>query len=842
MRSIAFPRHVWDSEPEDTEAMDDQPGKASPGRIAAVAALVMAGCYVGASAGTWLRFPVVGAALLFPPYAVVTAALMRTHPRHWWLVLLAASAGDYLPHRLDGASLEFVIGAEVVNHARALIAAIGVRRFGGGSGRLATLREMIAYLVFAVFFGPMVAALGGAWLVTAHGATGAFWVVWQEWWLSNAITGLTLLVLLTIDPRRLADGWRVRGRRAAEAFGFAAALIAVSMLVFGRPFDPTTPHPSHLYWAPPFLLWSAVRFGPRATSAAVLGVAMLSIWAAINGRGPFSLGSPNENLLELQLFLLVASIPTLLLATLIEQQHRTATALADSQREYRSVVEDQTEMICRFRPDGTYTFANRAYREAFGLVPDGVLGRNIWRLVPSDIHPAGAELAAMTPAAPIATREVSVGTHAGSVHWQQWRDRALFDERGALVEYQAVGRDITDRRRAEDKRRELEAQKSVEAALREGHRRKDEFLGMLGHELRNPLAPIAIALEILRKAPPGSDDAAWALESIGRQLSHMTRLLDDLLDISRVTRGKIQLQIDRAEMGRVVGNAVEAARPLIDSCGHALTVKLPAAPIMVRVDAVRLTQVVANLLNNAAKYTERGGRIDVSLERDDSGIRLSVRDNGVGIAADALDRIFELFSQLPRGGERVPEGLGIGLTLARRLVELHGGSVEARSEGIDRGTEMVVRLPAELIDVVAPLPPPAPARAPESAPKSLRILAVDDNIQMAQGLASVLGMWGHTVRTAHDGAAALTLANSFAPEVVLLDLSLPVVDGLEVARRLRATPERSPALLVSMSGFAQEETRRHSGEAGFHHHLVKPFDMGSLRVLLDDCVRAKAGA
>ena len=501
VRSIAFPRRVWDSEPEDTEAMDDQLGKASPGRIAALAALVMAGCYVGASAGTWLRFPVVGAALLFPPYAVVTAALMRTQPRHWWIVLLAASAGNYLPHRLGGASLAFVIGAEVVNHARALIAAIGFRRFGGGSGRLATLREMIAYLVFAVFFGPMVAALGGAWLVTGRGATHAFWVVWQEWWLSNAITGLTLLVLLTIELRRLADGWRARGRRAAEAFGFAAALIAVSALVFGRPFDPTTPHPAHLYWAPPFLLWSAVRFGPRATSAAVLGVATLSIWAAINGRGPFSPGSPIENLLELQLFLLVESIPSLLLATLIEQQRRTATALEDSQREYRSVVEDQTEMICRFRPDGTYTFANRAYREAFGLAPEGVIGRSIWRLVPADIHPTRAELAAMTPAAPIATRDISVGTHAGSVHWQQWRDRALFDERGALVEYQAVGRDITDRRRADDKRRELEAQKSVEAALREGNRRKDEFLGMLGHELRNPLAPIAISLEILRKAP-----------------------------------------------------------------------------------------------------------------------------------------------------------------------------------------------------------------------------------------------------------------------------------------------------------------------------------------------------
>jgi len=217
-----------------------------------------------------------------------------------------------------------------------------------------------------------------------------------------------------------------------------------------------------------------------------------------------------------------------------------------------------------------------------------------------------------------------------------------------------------------------------------------------------------------------------------------------------------------------------------------------------------------------------------------------VRDNGVGIAPDALERIFELFSQLPRGGDRVQEGLGVGLTLARRLLELHGGTIEARSDGPHRGTEMVVRLPAEAL--VAPELTPPLTPAPESQAKSLRILAVDDNVHMAQGLASVLSMWGHTVRTAHDGAAALELASTFVPEVVLLDLSLPLVDGLAVARRIRRTPALSPSLLVSMSGFVQEETRRNSNQAGFDHHLVKPFDIMFLRTLLDDCVRAKTAA
>ena len=605
--------------------------------------------------------------------------------------------------------------AEVVNDARAIIAALGIRRYATRSGRFESLRQMVAYLVVAVLVAPALAALGGAGLVSwladvARILAGLAAVV-----LSNAITGLIVLPLLTVDVRALLSrGVRLSARRAAEAALLAASLLVVGAAVFARSYDRSPTHQAHLYWALPFLLWAAVRFGPRGTCAALMGVTSLSVWGAIAGRGPFAPDASTENLLELQVFLLAVSIPVLLLASLIEQQRRTAAALT-----------------------------------------------------------------------------------------------------------------------------EIEKRKSVEAALRESNRRKDEFLAMLGHELRNPLAPISIALQILREAPPASRDAAWARESIGRQLSHMTRLLDDLLDISRVTLGKIQLQLAPVSVGQVIASAVEATRPLIDSGAHQLTVKLPDDAVVIRGDAVRLTQVVANLINNAAKYTERGGRIDVAVDHDGAEVRVSVRDNGIGIAADALERIFDLFSQLPGGHERAQGGLGIGLTLARRLVEMHGGTVEARSEGPNRGTEIVVRLPATAFEA-APRPPAAAPVARESRPPSLRILAVDDNVHMAQGLASILRMWGHNVRTAHDGAAALEVATQFAPEVVLLDLSLPRVDGLEVARRLRQAPEHTPTLLVSMSGFGQEDTRRHSGEAGFHHHLTKPFDMGALRAMLDDCMRSKS--
>ncbi len=687
--SIAFSGPLWNARFH--TLMGTPPERLRSEHTLATAALVLAACYLGASADVWLRFPGLGTAILFPPYAIVTAALWRTRPRSWWLFLLAASAGDFLPHRFGGASVAFVLMTEGVNHARALMAAVGLRRF---AGRVETLREMVAYLVIAVIVAPCLAALAGASVVTWLGHSSAFWLAWHEWWLSNALTGLTLLPLFTLDVRPRGARLRVPFLRFVEGALLALALFGIGVSVFANSYGRFGIDLAHRYWAMPLLTWAAVRFGPRGTAATLLGIASLSIWGAISGRMSFAAGSPADNLLELQVFLLAVSVPSLLLAVLIQQQHRTAAALMESRRQYRSVVEDQTEMICRFRPDGSYTFANRAYAEAFAIAPHDLVGASIWSSAPPGVHRTRSELDAITSASPIATREVSVATREGATRWQQWRDRGFFDERGVVEEYQSVGRDVTDRRRAEDERRALEAQKSVEAALREAERRKDEFLATLGHELRNPLAPIGASLEILRRAPPGSGETVWARESIGRQLRHMTRLIDDLLDISRITLGKIQLQLESVDLGTVIANAEEATRPLIDASGHELTVRRPDDPVRIRGDALRLTQVVANLLSNAAKYTERGGRIEVTLEREVGSVRLSVRDNGIGLAPEALETIFELYSQVPADRVRAQGGLGIGLALVRRLVELHGGTVVARSEGAGTGSEMIVRLPA----------------------------------------------------------------------------------------------------------------------------------------------------
>ena len=790
-------------------------------RIAIIAIVVLAGCLLGAQLDTWLAFPNVGAAIVFAPYAIVLAALLATPRRYWWLVLVAATAGDYLPHRMHGGSVALVLLAELVNHARVLLAAVAFGRFSN-SGHVRTTRQLAAYLVIVVALSPLLTGLAGAWLVTSCSTTGSFSLVWREWSLANAMAALALLPALSFDTRA-----RLRGKRIVEA-----AVLAVGLLAVGTLFDTSHVQQVHLHWALPFVLWAAVRFGLGGTSAVVVGVMVLSTWGALVGRGPFSSHAPPDNVLELQVFLLAAAVPVLLLAALIEEQRRTAAELTESRRQYRSIVDDQSELICRFRRDGTYTFANRAYCDAFGLTSDQLAATSVWAAVPPEVHPSPMYLELLAPSSPTATREVYVTTRAG-MRWHLWNVRALFDDARVAVEYQAVGRDITERKRADDERRELEARRSVEAALRETDRRKDEFLAILGHELRGPLAPIALALELVATSPTDTETAAWARHSIKRQLEHMTRLLDDLLDISRIKLGKLALRLEPLDLRLAVANAVEVARPLAVARGHELVVELPDERVPVRGDVVRLVQIVQNLLANAAKYTDRGGRIELRVVRDAQEVRLAVRDNGIGLPPEALETIFELYAQGPATTDGSYAGLGIGLHLVQRLVALHGGTVAAYSEGPSRGTELTVRLP--VADETLADEPAPPVFVPPAGTRPLRILAVDDNADIADGLAAVLKLWGHIVRVAGDGAAALEVASAFAPEVVLLDLVLPGMGGIEVARRLRQGSEPAPPVLVAMSGRGSDRT----AIAGFHHHLAKPIDLDSLRSLLDDSARAR---
>jgi signal transduction histidine kinase/CheY-like chemotaxis protein len=359
----------------------------------------------------------------------------------------------------------------------------------------------------------------------------------------------------------------------------------------------------------------------------------------------------------------------------------------------------------------------------------------------------------------------------------------------------------------------------LNAELREEHRRKDEFLAMLCHELRNPLAPLVICIEMLRRPGVGPTQAARSLEIAARQAAQLSRLVEDLMDVSRVSRGRIELRREPVSLATAVGDAVETSRGLIESRGHTIHVELPPEPLVVSADAVRLGQILANLLHNAAKYTDPGGRIDVRVARDGRDAVISVTDTGIGIAATTLPHVFELFTQAPVALSRAQGGMGIGLTLVRALAELHGGRVSAHSDGIGKGSRFSVRLPLLAQPVTQAVPTPRGEN--RSAGSRVRMLVIDDNADAADSLADVARSMGHHAEVAYSGLTALQIAADGKFDLVMLDIGLPEMDGYEVARRLRHMVDPTTRI-VAVTGYGAEEDRRRSREAGFDDHLVKP--------------------
>ncbi len=379
---------------------------------------------------------------------------------------------------------------------------------------------------------------------------------------------------------------------------------------------------------------------------------------------------------------------------------------------------------------------------------------------------------------------------------------------------------------------QFEALCTTEAALREADQRKDRFLATLAHELRNPLAPIRTAAQILaspRLAPP---QLQWAQNVIQRQVGHMALLLDDLLDIARITQGKLELKTTRVSLTDVVDTAVEAARPLIDSRNHHLTVTLPPENLTIEADPLRLSQVLSNLLTNAAKYTDPAGHIELSASVQNGTLCLSVKDDGIGIAPEALTRIFEMFSQIQGASSRSDGGLGIGLSLVKGLLELHGGAIDAHSEGPGRGSEFTVRFPlnaTESLDTQSKAVDSPPARAP-----GRRVMIADDNKDAGDSLAMLLELAAHEVRVAYNGRAALTLAQTFRPNVAFIDIGMPDLNGYEVAQALRREPWGAGIRLVALTGWGQDDDRQRAKEAGFDRHMTKPVDPEALDRLLTE--------
>jgi PAS domain S-box-containing protein len=405
----------------------------------------------------------------------------------------------------------------------------------------------------------------------------------------------------------------------------------------------------------------------------------------------------------------------------------------------------------------------------------------------------------------------------GRIAWISHRGQAEYDAAGRAVRSFGVALDVTERKLAEQ-------------ALHEADRRKDSFIATLAHELRNPLAPIRNAVQVLRNGGHDDPRVVWCSEVISRQVTQMARLLEDLLDVSRLTRGRFALRRERLALPAVVEHALEIAQPRIEEYGHSLSVSLPTVPLHVDGDMTRLAQVFSNLLINAAKYTPAGGRLDLTMEATGEEVEVRVSDNGIGISAEQMPHLFEMFTQGDSLTDRAQGGMGIGLSLARGLVEMHGGRISAHSAGPGQGSEFVVRLPlAESAAAVARAEAAVDAARPIVA---CRVLVADDLRDSADSLGLLIELMGHSVEIAYDGEAALRAAERFRPDIVLLDLGMPKLDGFEVSRRIRAAPWSESVRLVAQSGWGQDEDRRRSAEAGFDHHLVKPIDPEALEALM----------
>lgn len=504
----------------------------------------------------------------------------------------------------------------------------------------------------------------------------------------------------------------------------------------------------------------------------------------------------------------------------VTRSKRAETALRDSEARYRALIELLPQLLWVARPDGGFTFCNQHWVEYTGLSTAQSAERG-WIAAVDPTHRSRVLQAWLhaTVAGKALDMEIPFRRAAdGECRWHLARAQPVRDSKGSIVHWMGIALDIHDRRQAV-------------AALEVADRRKDEFLATLAHELRNPLAPLRNALYLLQLREHGVD-AQPIHDIMDRQVRQMARLLDDLLDVSRLTRGKIGLQRRIVELGSVVEAAVEASRPLLDAARHAFTASLPEAPIYVDADPTRLAQVFTNLLNNATKFTAPGGRVWLAAEREGSEFLVTVGDTGIGIPSHLLSEVFEMFRQLEQPSEHARGGLGIGLTLVKRLVQMHGGSVQAHSEGLGLGSRFVVMLPI----AQAPSPSRPLAAGVDSGRRGAgpvrRVLVVDDNVDSARSLALLLRSLGHDVQVAHDGESALSAALKHQPHLVFLDIGLPGISGHEVAQRLRARFGPSQMRLVAMTGYGQVNDRLRSSSAGFDRHLVKPVEWQAIEATL----------
>jgi PAS domain S-box-containing protein len=795
--------------------------------------LVCGGYYAGGALGMELRLVPGGPTEIWLPQGILLAALLTSPVRRWWLYAVAllathAQLTAVLSPRVPAAMMVVQFVGQFV---QAAVAAALLRPILGTPPRLDSLRRMGAFIFGGTFLVPFVVQAVVVGIYVGTGFVHDFWAPWQQRVLARmagaVIVGAPILAFA-------ADGLaaiRRRPRRVAEVVLLTACLSVMLPVLFAwKPGHP--PHQWLVLVPLPFLLWSAVRFGPGALGLHLVVVVLVVLLCTRAGRGPFAVGSVAQSIVALQGFFLFISIPLMLLAALVTDRERAEEAIKQSEEQVRHFVRHVPAAVAMLDRDMRYLIYSPRWLTDYRLGEQDLVGRNHYQVFPEtperwkEVHRR-----CLAGAVEVHDDDSFVRTD-GSVDWLRWEVRPWRNARneiGGIIMFTEL---ITERKRAEEEHRQLLAQGRVAEALREVDRRKDEFLAVLSHELRNPLAPITMAVEIMRLGEPGDESIVWARDIIARQTAQLTRLVDDLLDVSRITLGKIVLNRSPLDLRPIVALAVEAVQPLVTARHHQLAIDMSKEPLPILGDGARLTQIISNLLNNAARFTAEGGHIVLAARREGTRVVVSVKDDGIGIPPDMRERVFEMFTQIESPGQRKQDGLGIGLALVKRLVAMHDGDIEARSAGTGCGSELVVRLPLVAEDQVAGQGGAPGVQDAAGGPRPERILVVDDNVDAAETLSRLLRLSAHEVRVAHDGLAALAAAREMNPDVVLLDIGLPKLDGLEVAKTLRASVSGPRPLLVAITGFGQAEDRTRTAAAGFDHHLTKPVDPKVLQKLM----------
>jgi two-component system CheB/CheR fusion protein len=779
----------------------------------ALVALAVGVLYVGAAKfGLALAIDAPQVTAVWPPTGLALAAVfLRRGPAATGVFLGAFAANASL-----GEPLWVAVGIAIGNTLEAAAGAALLRR-GGFDVRLGRSRDVLV-LFGALALAPVVAATIGVAFLGAGGVqpVASLAGLFGLWWLGDALGGLVFAPLLFV----WATGAFARRRFAVvEAALLGAAVIAGNFLAFTQP----PPAPLAEYIVFPFLIWGALRFGPVGGATVAALADAIAVWATHLGSGPFAGAGPESGLVLLQIFMAVATATGLLLGAVVAEHRRSQENARLSERRLVLALEAAGMGVWDWNIATGEVRWSGELEPLHGLPRGGFAGTyDAFRAL---IHPDDRDRVEKAIARSVEARapyeaEFRILGADGKERWTDARGQVVEDGLGRPVRMVGVGIDVTRQKRLEE---ELRRQAD---RLAETDRRKDEFLAMLSHELRNPLAPILHAAELLDRDDP--DLVGDAREIIRRQSTHLTRLVDDLLDVSRITRGTVRLERRIVALAEVVDSAVDTWHHLLERRCQNLTVALPEEAVQLDGDPTRLAQVVSNVLHNAIKFTPEGGRIAIVAERERGGVAIRVRDDGMGMGPREIERVFDLFVQGPPPLDRPQGGLGLGLTLARRLAELHGGTVEASSGGPGLGSEFVVRIPEGKAPDPAKTPKPEPSEPPLR--RERRVLVVDDNEDAREALRFLLEDEGHDVRTAGDGPGALAEMERFQPDVVLLDIGLPGLDGYEVARAIRKREGGRDALLVAVSGYGLPEDRARSRAAGFDDHLLKPV---APQVLLD---------